>query len=164
MNKECATKSGVRRVRIFATLKARHISQMVTSMFANPASQAKRISTQQIKMMRGTSAKNESLRNGVTFIEKDQDIRYKTATIVASTACPQGVFSMGAFPSSLIALGRLRRQYFDDALTLRTKRDPMNEGPDPATHRNERAYKANQDIEPFGTSRFAADSGTAYLA
>jgi hypothetical protein len=115
-------------------------------------------------MMRGTSAKNESLRNGVTFIEKDQAIGYKTATIVASTACPQGIFSMGAFPSSLIALGRLRRQYFDDALTLRTKRDPISEGPDPVTHRNERAYKANRDIEPFGMNRSAADSGTAYLA
>jgi hypothetical protein len=58
-----------------------------------------------------TLTKTESSRNGVAFIEGDQDIGYETAAIVAS-ASPLGLISMGTFPSSLIAWAGSRRRHF----------------------------------------------------
>jgi hypothetical protein len=57
----------------------------------------------------------------VAFIEADQAIGFEMAGIVAS-ASPLGITSMGTFPSSLFGFGRIRRQHFDDALTLSSKK------------------------------------------
>jgi hypothetical protein len=46
--------------------------------------------------------------------------------ITIASASPLGVISMGAFPASLIALGRLSRRRFD-ALVLRSKSNSGNE-------------------------------------
>jgi hypothetical protein len=48
-----------------------------------------------------TKTKTKSSRNGVAFIEGDQDIGLETAAIVAS-ASPLGIISLGTFPSGLI--------------------------------------------------------------
>jgi hypothetical protein len=48
-------------------------------------------------------------------------IGIETAAIFAS-ASPLGINPMGAFPLSLIVLGRARRRHFDETLNLRPKR------------------------------------------
>ena len=48
-----------------------------------------------------TKTKTKSSRNGVAFIEGDQDIGLETAAIVASVS-PLGIISLGTFPSGLI--------------------------------------------------------------
>jgi hypothetical protein len=57
----------------------------------------------------------------VTSIEAVQPIGFEMAGIVAS-ASPLGIPSMGTFPSSLFGFGRIRRQHFDDALTLSSEK------------------------------------------
>ena len=46
--------------------------------------------------------------------------------ITMASASPLGVISMGAFPASLVDLGRLSRWRFD-SLVLRSKRNSVNE-------------------------------------
>ena len=69
-------------------------------------------------MIKSTLTKTKSSRNTVAFIEGDQSIKVETAAVVAPIG-PQGMFSMGTFPSSLIALGWIRRRDFCDALDTR---------------------------------------------
>ena len=69
-------------------------------------------------MTKNTLTKTKSSRDRVAFIEGGQGIGFETAAIAAS-ASPLGIISMGTFPSSLIASGRITRRDFDDAFTLR---------------------------------------------
>jgi hypothetical protein len=69
-------------------------------------------------MTKSTLTKTKCSRNRVAFIESGQGIGLETAAI-AALASPLGIIPMGTFPSSLIALARITRRDFDDALTLR---------------------------------------------
>ena len=69
-------------------------------------------------MTKSTLIKTKCSRNRVAFIESGQGIGLETAAI-AALASPLGIIPMGTFPSSLIALARITRRDFDDALTLR---------------------------------------------
>jgi hypothetical protein len=51
---------------------------------------------------------------------------FGAGAITIASGSPLGVISMGAFPASLIALGRLSRGRFD-ALLLRSKSNSVNE-------------------------------------
>ncbi|HEY5706462.1 MAG TPA: hypothetical protein VIS96_12900 [Terrimicrobiaceae bacterium] len=58
--------------------------------------------------------------------ERRESIGFEAAAVLAS-ASPLGIITMGTFPLSLIALGRIRRQHFDDTFGLRPKRKPIDE-------------------------------------
>jgi hypothetical protein len=71
-------------------------------------------------MTKSTLTKTKCSRNRVAFC---QGIGLETAAI-AALASPLGIIPMGTFPSSLIALARITRRDFDDALTLRPNSNP----------------------------------------
>ena len=79
----------------------------------------RRIIEREIIMTKSTLTMTKPSRSRVALIEGDE--RFETAAILASTS-PLGITAMGAFPLSLIALGRITRRYFDDTLTLRPKK------------------------------------------
>jgi len=55
----------------------------------------------------------------------DEGIGFETAVLLASVS-PLSIVTMGTFPSSLIAWGRMRRQHFDDSLSLEANKNPLN--------------------------------------
>ena len=83
-------------------------------------------------MTNNTLTKSKSSRSRFSFIGGDQNIGFEAAAIVAS-ASPLSIISMGTFPSSLVALGRIRHRDFDDDVTLQPKRNPVDEDSDLCT-------------------------------
>ena len=82
-------------------------------------------------MTNNTLTKSKSSRSRFSFIEGDQNIGFEAAAIVASS--PLSIISMGTFPSSLVALGRIRHRDFDDDVTLQPKRNLVDEDSDLCT-------------------------------
>lgn len=73
-------------------------------------------------MTKSTLTKTKPSRNGDASFDGDEDIGCERAAIFASVS-PLSIVAMGTFPFSLIAWSRSRRRHFDDALTLRPKRN-----------------------------------------
>lgn len=76
-------------------------------------------------MTNSTLIKTPTSRN--TILIEGAEGMVSEAAAAAAPVGPQGMFSMGAFPSSLIAFGRIKRRAFDDTLTLQKKRNPFTE-------------------------------------
>ena len=70
-------------------------------------------------MTNSTLTKSKSSRSRFSFIGGDPNIGFEAAAIVAS-ASPLSIISMGTFPSSLVALGRIRHRDFDDDVFVRS--------------------------------------------
>ena len=101
-------------------------------------------------MTNSTLIKTPTSRNSV-LIEGAEGMVFE-AVAAAAPVGPQGMFSMGAFPSSLIALGRIKRRVFDDTLFLQKKRNPFPEELD-ARQRAEGNALANRIGTPRPTPR-----------
>lgn len=69
--------------------------------------------TRRVMVAESLFAEKESARNAVASI--DAEIGFEAAAVLAS-ASPLGISAMGAFPSSLVGFGRVRRCDFDAAL------------------------------------------------
>jgi len=80
---------------------------------------AERNSKGEFTMTKHTLITTKSSKDRIALIEGDEGIiGSETAAILASPS-PLGITTMGTFPLSLIALGKIRRRHFDDTLTLR---------------------------------------------
>ena len=88
----------------------------------------------------------------------DEGIGFKTAVLLASVS-PLSIVTMGTFPLSLIAWGRIRCQHFDGPLSLEANKNPLNATEELKSPQKSKAAELGERVETrkcgCGTRRLA---------